>query len=177
MSLREEGVRNTRVLGAPDTPRPIAVLENIKVLKLHMDLAVSNRLAVLITDFKPLVDLLSVQEVRDRQVRPPDERRPNGVVDLDGEDDVGSHVRAVDVEGLVPTRIDGLVGDHTCTPDAGLLQINGGIYLGAALADTHGILDPFHKLLKRNEHVVLAEQETNPVQREAGILGDEPNID
>ena len=86
-----------------------------------MDLAVTNRLTVVITDLKPLIDLLTIQEVLDRQVSPPNEGRPNGVIDLDGEDDIGGEVGAVDVERLVPSRIDGLVGDHPGTPNPGFL--------------------------------------------------------
>jgi hypothetical protein len=112
-----------------------------------MDLAVTNRLTIFITDCKPLINLLTTQEVLDRQVSPPNHIGPNRVVDLDGENDIRGEVGAVDVERLVPARIVGVVGDQTSTPDTGFLQINGGIYPGGTFADTHGILDPLHKLI------------------------------
>lgn len=65
-----------------------------------------------------------MDDLVDGDVGSSDEGGADGVVVLDGEDDVGSQVGAVDVKGLVPFWVFGFVLDLSCSTNSGSLEID-----------------------------------------------------
>lgn len=63
----------------------------------------------------------------DGEVGGSEEARADGVVELDGEEEVGSQVGAVDVEGLVPARVGVVVVQQSGAAHSCFLQVDGGV--------------------------------------------------
>uniref|UniRef100_J3M4E0 Uncharacterized protein n=1 Tax=Oryza brachyantha TaxID=4533 RepID=J3M4E0_ORYBR len=151
LPLREEGVGHAGVLAAADASPPAPVLGDVEVLELDVDLAiaVADGLALgvdVVAEGQPALDLCAGKDVADGEVGDAEEGGADGVLGLEGEEDVGGEVGAVDVEGLVPARGGGVVGEGAGAADAGLVEADGGVHLAGALAHAHRVLDPLHQL-------------------------------
>ena len=79
------------------------------------------RFVVFVDNLKPLIDFFSVEKVSDWHEGSSDEHCPNGVVFLDGEDDIRSHMGTVDVERLVPAGIGVFVVEQPGSAHSGPL--------------------------------------------------------
>ncbi|BAH92966.1 Os05g0171050 [Oryza sativa Japonica Group] len=150
LPLREEGVGHAGVLAAADAAAPAPILGDVEVLELDVDLAAAvadggARVGV-VAEGEPAVDLVAGEDVPDGEVADAEEGGADGVLGLEGEGDVGGEVGAVDVEGLVPARRGGVVGERAGAADAGLVEADGGVHLARPLAHAHRVLDPLHQL-------------------------------
>ena len=130
--LGEEGVGHAGELGAANSEGPVATICNVEELELNVDLGLADGVALLVKDLEPAVYLFAVDDLGDGQVSPADVGCSYGGVELDGEDDVGGMMAAVDVEGLVPSRVLGLVPQKPSAGHPRLLQVHGRVHLGAA---------------------------------------------
>ncbi|CAL4895470.1 unnamed protein product [Urochloa decumbens] len=149
LALGEEGVGHAGVLAAADAAAPAVVLGDVEVLELDVDpgAALERGAVVAGAEGEPAVELAAVEEVADGEVGDAERGGAGeGVLGPDGEDHVGGEVGAVDVEGLVPARAGGLVGERAGAAHPGLAEADRRVDLAVALAHAHRVLDPLHQL-------------------------------
>lgn len=129
-TLREECEGYAGEFRASEPAGPAALAGDVVEVELDVDLRVAvDGPVVVVEDVEPGVDLLAGEEMGDGDVGAADELGPDGVVDFDGEDYLGGHVGAVDVEGLVPTGVGVLVFEETSAADPGLSEVDRGVEL------------------------------------------------
>ena len=148
-ALLEEGARDAPVRGAADAGAPAALRVRGDARELELDVYLvpaPQGLPLLVADVEPPLHLPAGDDVLGGQVGAADERGADGLRRLDGEDDVGGEVRAVDVERLVPARIRGVPGDDPRPAHAGPADVHRRVQPRRALPEPERILEPLHEL-------------------------------
>ncbi|BAF12194.1 Os03g0391300 [Oryza sativa Japonica Group] len=143
-ALREEGARHALVRAAPDAGAPARRRVGGDAGEPELDaylVPAVDRAAALAADGEPQVGHRRTggEALVDGEVGAADERGADGVLGLDGEDDVAGVVRAVDVERLLPPRRARRL--HRARPrDAGLVDVHRRIQLAGQRAEADGVL-------------------------------------
>lgn len=152
LPLGEEGVGHAGEVGGFEATRPAPLARDVEEVESDVEAGGAlDRAAAAVEDGKPRVELVGDSEVGDGDAGDADEVCADGVVDLDGEEEVGGGVGAVDVEGLVPLRVGGVVVEESGAADAAFVEVDGGVEAGGGGAQAGCFLDAFYNL-RRSSH-------------------------